>query len=127
MLNKNTDKQVHSFLTFLNVPVSEALSQELTDFMDGDEANQSREVIFDRGQLLLIENGKQTTSHTLESSNDRVVKFDGHHIREINPFAYINDSGYQMKGDDSAGARRSGGSSASYSNNNNNNNNNNNG
>ncbi|PVZ66756.1 hypothetical protein [Pelagibaculum spongiae] len=127
MLNHHT--QVHSFLTYLNAPASDALVEALHTFIDHRLISPKREVIFDRGQLMFIENGKQMASHTLESNNDRVVKFDGQHIQEINPYAYLNTTDYQMKGDNASSGRRSSGNSSSGigSNNNNNNNNNNNG
>lgn len=86
----------------------------------------------DKGSIQMFVDGrlnqKIKINETVESN--RIVKFDGSVITDINPNAYlsklsgISDLDIQSKGD---GARKSGGRSGGTSSNNNNNNNNNNG
>lgn len=124
MKNKSIEKEVNSFFKFLNVENQEQFVEKMEDFFSDKNIQGQKEAIYDRGQLLLLSDGKQVSRWELESENDRVVKFDGSQITEINPYAYIQPFDMEMKGDNSKKRSGSGSSSSLGSNNNNNNNNN---
>jgi hypothetical protein len=122
-----TKNAVSSFLTYLGVQSQEDVSNQLIGFLIEADRDERRSVTFDQNCLIFAENDKEVRRLALQSENKRIVHFDGHKIKEINPYAYMEE-GYSMKGDDASGKRRFRDSSTSttYTNNNNNNNNNNN-
>ncbi|MEJ2611044.1 MAG: hypothetical protein P8179_13400 [Candidatus Thiodiazotropha sp.] len=123
-MEANTLKnKVHSFMHFLNIYSCQEVYEEICSFYSIKKTREQKEVIYDRGQLLLMVDGKQFSSIMVPIENDRIVKFDGTTIEEVNPFAYIEGFEIQMKGDGSKRRRRSSRKGGSSSNNNNNNNN----
>lgn len=122
---ETTDKQLNSFLNFLNLEAQEEAAQKISEFLSAQQVNDKREVIYDRGQLLMMVGDKLLGQVDVQSENDRVVRFDGVKIEEVNPYAYLKE--IQMKGDDSSKRRSGTSSDSSMGSNNNNNNNNNNG
>ena len=125
MNNDLSNPQLNSFVNFLDADVTDELFIKMSEFLACEDSQEKqREVIYDRGELIFVQEGKQTASYTLSASNDRVVHFDGRNVKETNPYAYLDEKTLQMKGDDSSsgGKRRSGSRGGGSSSNNNNNN-----
>ncbi len=118
------DNKIQSFMHFLNIYSDQEIADEISRFFSTKKSQGHKEVIYDRGQLMLMSAGKQISTINVAVENDRVVKFDGASIEEVNPYAYIEGFEIQMKGGDSRKRRRSRSSGGTSSNNNNNNNNN---
>ncbi|MDH3348332.1 MAG: hypothetical protein OEM02_09595 [Desulfobulbaceae bacterium] len=136
MYNDNqVQSEVESYFTFLGMKGEEMeklAAQRLTGFLKMNHPEgAAREVVYDRGSIMLLQDGQLKDYIQLEGTyrEDRIVRFDGETITEINPFEYLDDAALQMKGDSGgSGRRRSSGSGGGVGcNNNNNNNNNNNG
>lgn len=128
MNNSLSNPHLNTFVNFLNTEVSEELRSKMSEFLTSENfLNKPREVIFDRGEIIFVRDGKQMASYAISAHNDRVVHFNGQEVWETNPYAYLDDRTLEMKGDDStASVNRRSGTSASVTNSNNNNNNNNN-
>ena len=127
--------EVENYLAFVGLEDGDAESvaaQRMTCFLMGERDNGAkREIVYDRGSVMLLDDGRLVDNFQLHGTyrEDRIVRFDGTTITEINPFQYLDDVVLEMKGDSSgSGRRRGGGVGGGVScNNNNNNNNNNNG
>lgn len=137
MLNDSMlENKVNQFLAFLELSDQNNLSIEIQKFfLANDQRTGKKEVIYDAFSLLLFENDRLVNHFNLgqQIKNDRVIKFDGSAIQDINPLAYLSVAGgqqgnvIQMKGDSMGkSSRRSGRSSSSTEGTNSNNNNNNN-
>lgn len=121
---QNLHRNINQFLDFAQVIDGQHHRQRLAAFFENAPPGMQREVVCDRGQLLMVSEGSLTEEFSVTQAADRpdrVVKFDGTKIMDINPYAYLQQAGWQMKGD---GSKRGGSSGGSSSNNNNNNNNN---
>ncbi len=82
-MNKQSLKtNIESFLCFLNSDNSSTMNDELTDFFMKFD-NESKEVIFDRGNLLLLSSGRQIKNLELESDNDRVVNLMAPELKKL--------------------------------------------
>jgi hypothetical protein len=128
------ENNVNQFLAFLELSNQTNLSREIQAFFaDSSSQAEKKEVVHDRGALMLFKDDCLISQFELNKgySDDRVIKFDGKNISDINPIAYLGNHNSKvvneihMKGDGSGKGRRSGSSSSGTSSNNNNNNNNN--
>ena len=121
---QSLQRDINQFLSFAQISNSNSYAQILTSFFDSDQQGEKREVLCDRGQLMMIADDSLVEELSVSQDTnvlDRVIKFDGRKIIEINPYAYLQQEGFQMKGD---GSKRGGSAGGTSSNNNNNNNNN---
>lgn len=129
---QQVQNNVEQYMAFLNLDNTKNIADELSGFFTNEEKQDlNKEAILDRGSLMLFRDGKLQSQIEVSGDFDenRIIKFDGQTISEINPLAYLDIHPMQMKGD-SRGSRRRGGYSTGGGitcNNNNNNNNNNNG
>jgi len=123
------NNQVNQFLSFLEIIDKENLSDEISSFFSADYEG-DREVLHDNGSIQMYVDGRLNRKIKINEiiDTDRIVKFDGSTIIDINPRAYmVNASGLNgldihSKGDGAnKSTRRSGGTSSNNNNNNNNN------
>ncbi|VAW66674.1 hypothetical protein MNBD_GAMMA11-3422 [hydrothermal vent metagenome] len=125
------DHQISQFLAFLKISEKTQLSEQINRFFT-DKSSKNREVLHDSGAIQMFVDGRLKQKLEIgEGVNiDRIVKFDGKVITDINHHAYLNnvnakvDVKIHSKGD---GARKRSGNTSSGGASSNNNNNNNNG
>jgi len=79
---------IQSFLQFIDVDI-EAYQDHIIDIFYADRDN-SMEVLFDRGRLLVMKDGHLVDHIKIESVSQRHVKFDGREIVDLNPEVEIN-------------------------------------
>jgi hypothetical protein len=118
------EQKVNLFMNFIQIDDAADLRRMVTSFFTNVEETGDKQVIYDRGQLMMVRDGKLVDEFITSDRliHDRIVSFDGWRIMEINPYSYVTPLPIQMKGD-SSGRRRSSGDGGISSNNNNNNNN----
>lgn len=134
MLNhQQLEQSVHQYISFLQIDDEQLMSEKLTRFFSqSDTTKSTKEAIMDRDTMMLFDKGKLIEQFKLEKQTDfdRLIKFDGTTITDVNPYAYLDNNQIKMKGDDDSKSRRSSKNNTTDrkgTNNNNNNNNNNNG
>ena len=120
------ENNVDQFMAFLELSDQNYLSIELQQFFSDNQQNQGKkEAIHNSNSLSLFAGGRLIQQFNLKRKykEDRLIKFNGSFITDINLMAYISgyqSAGLQMKGDGST----TGGAGSTSTNNNNNNNNN---
>jgi len=121
--------QVNQFLSFLKIMDKKNISNEISCFFSEDNEG-NKEVLHDNGSIQMYVDGRLNRKIKVNDiiDTDRIVKFDGSTIIDINPRAYMNNSNglndldIYSKGDGAnKSTRRSGGASSNNNNNNNNN------
>jgi len=123
------NNQVNQFLSFLEIKDKKNLSEEISSFLSTNyEGN--REVLHDKGSIQMFVDGRLNRRIKINEiiDTDRIVKFDGASIIDINHHAFISNSAALNELDihsKSDGANKSNRRSGGVSSNNNNNNNNN--